>query len=275
MNKINKVDIKNFSIGENALVLMAGPCVIENDGTTAFQTAEILKEITDELKIHYIFKASYDKANRTSLESYRGPGIEKGLEILAKIKQQFEVPIVTDIHTPEEAEKAAEIADILQIPAFLCRQTDLLVSAAKTNRVVNIKKGQFLAPSQIEQAALKVKASGNTKILITERGASFGYGNLVSDMRAIPIVQGLGYPVIYDATHSVQLPGGAGNVSSGQREFVSTLAKAAIAAGANGLFMEVHPDPENALSDGANMIRTDKIYDLLKVCKDIFSLIRK
>jgi len=271
---LNKVDIKDFSVGNNELVLMAGPCVIENDGTTAFRTAEKLKEITSELKIPYIFKASYDKANRTSLESYRGPGIDKGLEILAKIKKDFNLPIVTDIHTPEEADQAREVVDIMQIPAFLCRQTDLLVAAAKTGKVVNIKKGQFLAPNQVEQAACKVKASGNDKILITERGTCFGYGNLVSDMRAIPIIQGLGYPVIFDATHSVQLPGGAGTTSSGQREFVSTLTKAALAAGADGLFMEVHPDPENALSDGANMIPLNDVSDLLKICKDIFSVIR-
>ncbi len=269
------MEIKNFSIGKNELVLIAGPCVIENDGITAFQTAEKLKQITGKLDIPYVFKASYDKANRTSLESYRGPGIDKGLEILARIKESFEVPVLTDIHTPEEVLKAAEVADILQIPAFLCRQTDLLVAAAKTNKIVNIKKGQFLAPQQIEQAALKVKAAGNNKILVTERGVSFGYGNLISDMRAISIIQGLGYPVIFDATHSVQLPGGAGNASSGQREFVPVLAKAATAAGADGIFMEVHPDPQNALSDGANMIPINQVSELLKVCKDIFSIIRE
>ncbi len=271
---MNSVNVKNFSVGKDKLVLMAGPCVIENEGSTAFQTAEKLKEITTELDIPYIFKASYDKANRTSLKSYRGPGIDKGLEILAKIKQDLDLPIVTDIHTPEEAQQAAEVADILQIPAFLCRQTDLLVAAAKTNRIVNIKKGQFLAPGQIDQAALKVKASGNEKVLITERGVSFGYGNLVSDMRAIPIIQGLGYPVVFDATHSVQLPGGAGTVSSGQREFVSTLAKSAIAAGADAIFMEVHPEPEKALSDGANMIPVSEVSELLKICKEIFAIIR-
>ncbi len=266
------MDIKTFS---DEFFVMAGPCVIEHDGTTAFQTAEALKKITDELKIKYIFKASYDKANRTSLDSYRGPGIDKGLEILSKIKNEFDMPIVTDIHLPEEAAQAAEVADILQIPAFLCRQTDLLVSAAKTGKIINIKKGQFLAPHQIEQAANKVKQSGNNKILITDRGVSFGYGNLVSDMRTIPIIQELGYPVIFDATHSVQLPGGAGRVSSGQREFVPTLAKAATAAGANGLFMEVHPDPDNALSDGANMLAISKIYNLLSICKELYLLVKK
>ncbi len=274
MGAVNLVRIKDFSIGNSDLVLMAGPCVIENNGEAAFETVEKLKKITSELKIPYVFKASYDKANRTSLDSYRGPGIDKGLEILAKIKSEFDVPVVTDIHTPQEAVKAAEVADVLQIPAFLCRQTDLLIAAAKTGRIVNIKKGQFLAPAQIEQAASKVKQSGNDKILITERGTSFGYGNLVSDMRSIPIIQGLGYPVMFDATHSVQLPGGAGKVSSGQKEFVSTLARAAVASGADALFMEVHPDPDNALSDGANMLAVDNVYHLLKICKDIFSLTR-
>lgn len=265
------MEIKDFY---NDFFLMAGPCVIENDGTIAFKIAEKLKKITQELNIKYIFKASYDKANRTSVDSYRGPGIDKGLEILAKIKQEFDLPIVTDIHLPEEGAKAAEVADILQIPAFLCRQTDLLVAAAKTGRVVNIKKGQFLAPHQVEQAAQKVKSSGNDKVLITDRGASFGYGNLVSDMRAIPIIQGLGYPVVFDATHSVQLPGGAGNISSGQREFVAILARAAVAAGANGLFMEVHTEPDSALSDGANMLQVDEVRDLLKICKEIYLLVK-
>lgn len=264
------MNINDFS---NNFFVMAGPCVLENNGETAFVAAEKLKQVTEDLKITYIFKASYDKANRTSLESYRGPGIDKGLEILAKIKKEYNVPIVTDIHLPEEAAPASEVVDILQIPAYLCRQTDLLVAAAKTGKIVNIKKGQFMAPQQVEQAALKVKQSGNNKILITDRGVCFGYGNLVSDMRAIPIIRDLGYPVVFDATHSVQLPGGAGSSSSGQRQFVSTLAKSATAAGANGLFMEVHPDPESALSDGANMIPLTETYDLLKVCKEIYSIV--
>lgn len=271
---MNTVDLNEIVFGGEKLVVMAGPCVLEKEGDTAFLVAEKLKEITEKLDIPYIFKASYDKANRTSLSSYRGPGIDKGLEILAKIKKDFNLPIVTDIHSPEEAAKAAEVADILQIPAFLCRQTDLLVAAAKTGKIVNIKKGQFLAPNQIEQPATKVKDSGNDKILVTERGASFGYGNLVSDMRSIPIMQGLGYPVVFDATHSVQLPGGAGTTSSGEREFAPVLAKAAVAAGASGLFMEVHPDPAKALCDGANMIPVAEVEDLLRVCKDIFTIIR-
>lgn len=275
MNKINEISLRNFSIGKNELLVMAGPCVIEHDGSTAYRTAEKMKKITSELNLPYVFKASYDKANRTSLESYRGPGIEKGLEILSQIKKEFDVPVVTDIHLPEEASKASEIADILQIPAFLCRQTDILVEAAKTGKIINIKKGQFLAPAQIDLAAQKVVKSGNNKVIITERGASFGYGNLISDMRAIPIVQELGYPVIFDATHSVQLPGGGGSVSSGEKRFVSILAKAAVASGANGLFMEVHPDPEKALSDGANMVSFEEVYNILSVCKDIFSIIRQ
>jgi len=272
---LKKVKLNDFNIGGSSLVIMAGPCVIEKDEAVLFKTAEKLKEITSKLNLPYIFKASYDKANRTSIDSYRGEGIEKGLELLLKIKKEFELPIVTDIHLPEEAAAAAEVADVLQIPAFLCRQTDILVAAAKTGKIVNIKKGQFLAPLQIENSAKKVLSSGNDRVIITERGVTFGYGNLVSDMRAIPIVQGLGYPVIFDATHSVQLPGGAGTSSSGERQFVSTLAKSAVAAGCNGLFMEIHPDPDNAPCDGANMISLDNAYDLLSVCKEVFEVVNK
>ena len=272
---INAVKLNNFYIGKSELVIMAGPCVIEENPSIVFKTAEKLKEITSKLDLPYVFKASYDKANRTSVESYRGVGIDKGLEILAKVKKEFNLPIVTDIHLPEEARIVAEVADILQIPAFLCRQTDLLVAAARTGKIVNIKKGQFLAPKQIENSAKKVIKSGNDKVVITERGTSFGYNNLVSDMRAIPIIQGLGYPVIFDSTHSVQLPGGAGNSSSGERQFVEVLSRAAIAAGCNGLFLEIHPNPDNAPCDGANMISLDNAYDLLSICKEIFSLVSR
>ena len=270
---IKEVNLNNFSIGGNKLVIMAGHCVIDEDEATLFKTAETLKEITQKLELPYIFKASYDKANRTSIDSYRGVGIERGLKILGKIKQELELPIVTDIHYPEEAAIAAEVADILQIPAFLCRQTDIVVAAAKTGKVVNIKKGQFLAPKQIENSAQKVIKSGNDKVVITERGVSFGYGNLVSDMRAIPIIQELGYPVIFDSTHSVQLPGGAGDKTSGERQFVPVLTRAAVAAGSNGIFMETHPEPEKSPSDGANMIPLDKVYDLLSLCKEIFETV--
>ena len=265
----------NFFIGGNKPVIMAGPCVIEEDELILFKTAEKLKEITQKLDIPYIFKASYDNANRTSLDSYRGVGLEEGLKLLAKIKKEFDLPIVTDIHHPDDAAIVAEVADVLQIPAFLSRQTDILVAAAKTGKIINIKKGQFLAPRQIENSAKKVIKSGNDRVVIIERGTTFGYGNLVSDMRAIPIIQNLGYPVIFDATHSVQLPGGAGDSTTGERQFVSTLAKAAIAAGCNGLFMEIHPDPDNAPCDGPNMIPLDKAYDLLSVCKEIFEVVNR
>ena len=212
---IKEVKLNNFAIGGSSMVILAGPCVIEDDTSIVFRTAEKLKEIAVKLELPYVFKASYDKANRTSIDSYRGVGIEKGLEILAQVKKEFDLPIVTDIHLPEEAQIAAEVADILQIPAFLSRQTDILVAAAKTGKIVNIKKGQFLAPQQMANSAKKVIDSGNDRVVLTDRGSCFGYGNLVSDMRAIPIMQNLGYPVIFDATHSVQLPGSGGTHTSG------------------------------------------------------------
>lgn len=223
-------------------------------------------------KLH--FQIIIDKANRSSIHSFRGPGLEKGLDLLSQVKKEFDVPIVTDIHLPEQAAAVAEVADIIQIPAFLCRQTDLLVAAAKTGKIVNIKKGQFLAPAQMKPLANKVMEAGNDKILFTDRGTSFGYNNLVVDMRGIPIMQETGVPVVFDATHSVQLPGGAGDCSSGERKFVSTLAKAAIAAGADALFFEVHPDPDKALCDGPNMLSIDMAKDVFKICNDIFKLVR-
>lgn len=244
--------LNNFEIGKDKLTVFAGPCAIESKDIV-FKTAEKLKKVCEDLNINYIFKASYDKANRSSIKSFRGPGLEEGLKILAAVKKEFNLPIVTDIHKEEEAKPAAEVADVLQIPAFLCRQTDLLVAAAKTEKIVNIKKGQFLAPSQMKSIAQKVIDSGNDKILITERGTTFGYNNLVSDMRSIKIIQDMGYPVVFDATHSVQLPGGAGESSSGEREFAPLLAKSAVAAGAKCLFFEIHPEPEKALCDGANI----------------------
>lgn len=272
MIKIKKIQLRDFEIGGDKLTILAGPCVIETQSILE-RTAEELKKITQKLDINFVFKASFDKANRSSLGSYRGPGIEKGLEMLAKIKKDFDVPIVTDIHTPEQAAIAAEIADILQIPAFLCRQTDLLIAAAKTKKIVNIKKGQFLAPEQMESLIKKVEDSGNSNITITERGTTFGYNNLVSDFRAIPIMQEFDYPVIFDATHSVQLPGAMGECSGGDRRFVSVLAKSAVAAGANGLFFEVHPNPDKALCDGPNMLALDDVEDLFKVCKEIFEIV--
>ncbi len=266
--------LNNFEIGGNNLTIFAGPCAIESKDVV-FKTAEKLKTVCKDLGINYIFKASYDKANRSSIKSFRGPGLEKGLEILAEVKKEFDLPIVTDIHKEEEAKAAAEVADVLQIPAFLCRQTDLLVAAAKTGKIVNIKKGQFLAPSQMKSIAQKVIDSGNDKILITERGTTFGYNNLVSDMRGIKIIQDMGYPVVFDATHSVQLPGGAGDSSGGERDFAPLLAKSAVAAGAKCLFFEVHPEPDKALCDGANMIPLNEAYDLFKLLNEIFKIVNK
>lgn len=268
------IELNNFEIGGNNLTILAGPCAIESEDIV-FKTAERLKEITSKLGINYVFKASYDKANRSSLESYRGLGIERGLEILAKVKEKFELPIVTDIHEANQAQMAAEVADIIQIPAFLCRQTDLLVAASKTNKIVNIKKGQFLAPKQILPLAKKVEKSGNDKILITERGVSFGYGNLVSDMRGIKIIQDLGYPVVFDATHSVQLPQGNGTSSSGEKEFVPLLAKAAVASGVKCLFFEIHPNPKEALCDGDNMLSLEEASKVFKDVKEIFDVVSK
>ncbi len=272
MINVKSIELKDFIIGKDKLTILAGPCAIESK-EILFKTAEYLKALTQKLDINYVFKASYDKANRSSLNSYRGLGIEKGLELLSEVKKEFDLPIVTDIHNPSEAPVAAEVADIIQIPAFLCRQTDLLVAAAKTGKIINIKKGQFLAPQQMKSIANKVVESGNNKITITDRGVTFGYNNLVSDMRAIPIIQEMGYPVIFDATHSVQLPGGCGESSSGERKFVPVLAKAAAAAGVNGLFFEVHPNPDSALCDGANMINFKQAEEIFSICNEIFHLV--
>jgi 2-dehydro-3-deoxyphosphooctonate aldolase (KDO 8-P synthase) len=222
-----------------------------------------MQEICDRLGIHYVFKASYDKANRTSLASYRGPGLEKGLATLAKIRQEIGVPVISDIHDVSQVAAAAEVLDILQIPAFLCRQTDLLTAAAKTGKVVNVKKGQFVSPWDMENAVNKMRGVGGRKIMLVERGASFGYNNLVVDMRSLPVMRSFNCPVIFDATHSVQLPGGAGGSSGGQREFIGTLSKAAMAAGIDGLFLEIHPNPDQALCDGPNSIPLDQVEELL------------
>lgn len=272
---IHPIHLREFMIGGADLVFIGGPCVIEDDPAVVFRTAETLQAIAARVQIPYIFKSSYDKANRSSLDSYRGVGLERGSNILAEVKARFGLPILTDIHAPADAARVAEVADILQIPAFLCRQTDLLVAAAKTGKIVNIKKGQFLAPRDVGNSAKKVTQSGNPQVFITERGCTFGYGNLVSDMRAIPIIQDLGYPVIFDATHSVQLPGGAGTASSGERQFVKILAQAAVAAGANGLFLEVHPDPDHAPCDGPNMLTFAQTAEILKVCQEIFEVVRE
>lgn len=273
MNKVRKIKLRDFEIGGDKLTIIAGPCVIESEEVLEKTCAE-LKRITQKLDINFAFKSSYDKANRSSLNNYRGPGIKKGLEMLARIKKQFDVPVLTDVHTEEEAKMAAKVVDIIQIPAFLCRQTDLLVTAAKTGKIVNIKKGQFLAPEQMKPLIEKVAQSGNSNIIVTERGTTFGYNNLVSDFRSIPLMQEFGYPVIFDATHSVQLPGAGGECSGGDRRFVSLLAKSAVAAGANALFFEVHPNPDEALCDGPNMIALSDAEDLFKKCQEIFEIIR-
>ena len=246
----------------SGLVLFAGPCVIEDHDIT-LSIARFLKQMTCELGIPFVFKASYDKANRTSLQSYRGPGMLEGLRILSSIKNELSIPILSDVHTRSEVEAAAQVLDIIQIPAFLCRQTDLILEVARTGKPVNIKKGQFLSPWDMVQVVDKITSTGNRQILLTERGSMFGYSNLVVDFRSIKIMQGTGFPVIFDATHSVQLPGGAGKSSGGQREFAPLLAKAAVAAGADGIFIEVHPDPDRARCDGPNSLPLTHLYDLI------------
>ncbi len=254
--------------GDNPLVLIAGPCVIESE-TKSLDTAKRIQDIAVRLKIPFIFKSSFDKANRLSVDSYRGPGLKKGLEVLNKVKHKIKVPVLSDIHCQKEINEAAKVLDIIQIPAFLCRQTDIVVAAARTGRVVNIKKGQFLAPWDILPIIKKVESAGNKKILITERGVSFGYNNLVSDLRSLSIMRDFGYPVIYDATHSVQIPGGKGSCSGGQRQFVAGLSRAAVAFGCDGLFLEVHLDPDKAPCDGPNMIDLQELERLLKEIKKI------
>ncbi|MCY4389615.1 MAG: 3-deoxy-8-phosphooctulonate synthase [Desulfurellaceae bacterium] len=259
--------------GGTPFVLIAGPCVIE-DRDSALRHAEALSSLTTRLHVPFVYKSSYDKANRSSHASFRGLGMEEGLSILAEVKRELGVPLLTDVHTPQEVAATAEVVDILQIPAFLCRQTDLLLAAGHSRRSVNIKKGQFLAPSDMEYVARKVASTGNPRILLTERGASFGYHNLVSDMRSLPILAGCGYPVVYDATHSVQLPGGRGPMSGGQREFIPPLARAAVAVGIDGLFMEVHEEPERALSDSATVFPLARLESLLHTLVDLDRVVK-
>jgi len=260
--------------GTNPLVLIAGPCVIESESAT-LETAERLKKITADLGVPFIFKSSYDKANRSSVRSYRGPGLREGLKVLARVKHELDLPLLSDIHRFEEIAPAAEVLDVIQIPAFLSRQTDLLVEVAKTGRVVNIKKGQFLAPWDIKNAIEKAESTGNRNILITERGVSFGYNNLIVDFRSLPMMRGLGYPVVFDATHSVQLPGGAGTASSGDRQYVAPLTRAAVAVGVDALFMEVHACPDKALCDGPNMMSLDELPDLLRQAQEIDRIVKQ
>lgn len=266
------VQIKNITIGEGQpLALIAGPCVIESE-ELALSTAEAIKKISDDLDIPFIYKSSYTKANRQSISSYTGPGINKGLRILERVKNEFDVPVLTDIHLPDEAAVTAGVADILQIPAFLCRQTDLVVAAAKTMKPLNIKKGQFMAPEDIASIAKKAETVGNKHITLTERGATFGYHNMVVDFRSLVIMKNLGYPTVFDATHSLQLPGAQGNKSGGQPQFIFPLARAAVAARCDALFIETHPCVEEALCDGANMLPLDRLRDLLIQLKDIDEL---
>ena len=260
--------------GGNPLFLIAGPCVIESE-KHARTMAEKVAKITADAQVPYIFKASYDKANRSSLKAFRGPGLKEGLRILGKIKSELKLPILTDIHDASQAEAAAEVCDVLQIPAFLARQTDLLIAAGKTGRIINIKKGQFLSPWDMGNVAEKVASTGNTKIILTERGASFGYQNLVVDMRSFPIMQRTGYPVVYDVTHSVQLPGGQGQSSGGQPQFIEPLARAGVAAGVDGIFLETHDNPAAALSDGPNALPLSELLGLLMKLKGLNSVVRR
>ena len=271
-NKIincNGIKISN----KNPLTLIAGPCQLESEQHSMDMAGKI-KEITDKFKIGFIYKTSFDKANRTSLTSKRGAGLEKSLPVFDKIKKELKIPVLTDIHSIEQCSIISKHVDILQIPAFLCRQTDLLIAAAKTNKIINVKKGQFLAPWDMKNVTKKISETGNNNILVTERGASFGYNTLVSDMRALPIMSKLGYPVIFDATHSVQQPGGMGDKSGGQREFVEYLARAAVAVGVAGVFIETHQDPDNAPSDGPNMLPIEKLENLLNQLFEIDKLVK-
>ena len=266
---MRQIKVKNITLGDKKpLVLIAGPCVIESE-RHCLDTAKRIKDIAVKLGIPFIFKSSFDKANRLSIDSYRGPGLKKGLEILNKVKQQLKIPILSDIHCQRDIAEASSVLDVIQIPAFLCRQTDIVVAAAKTGRVVNIKKGQFLAPWDIRPIIKKIESVGNKSILITERGFCFGYNNLVTDFRSLKIIREFGYPVIYDATHSVQIPGGRGKCSGGQREFVEGLSRAAVAFGCDGLFLEVHPNPDKAPCDGPNMINLKSLEKLLRQIKKI------
>ncbi len=272
-NKIVKVGKITIGAG-NPLVLMAGPCVIESR-ESALEHAKNIKEIADKMEIPFIFKSSYDKANRSSKESFRGPGLEKGLEILKTIRDELGVPVVSDVHCTSEVSPAAEILDIIQIPAFLCRQTDLLLAAAATGKVVNVKKGQFMSPKEMDNVVSKIVSSGNENILLTERGTTFGYNMLINDFRGMVIMGETGYPVVYDATHSVQMPGGKGTVSDGESRYVLPLSKAAVAVGCDALFIEVHEDPDIAKSDGPNMLKLSDLENFLKEVKKVEKAVRE
>ena len=260
---MKEIRLGDFTIGGAKPVFIMGPCVIEDEATT-LATLEGLKRITSDLKIPFVFKASYDKANRTSAASFRGPGIKEGLRILRRVSEEFFVPVLTDVHCSHDVDSVAAVANIIQIPAFLCRQTDLIIKAASTGRIINIKKGQFLSPADMSQSVDKALSAGNDMIIVTERGTSFGYNNLVVDYRGLPVLRALGYPVVFDATHSVQTPGGQGTCSGGDRTMAVHLARAAAAVGVDGFFFEVHPDPDNALCDGPNSIKLSDVRGLLE-----------
>jgi 2-dehydro-3-deoxyphosphooctonate aldolase (KDO 8-P synthase) len=270
-----RVKVGNIEIGAGRpLVVIAGPCVIESR-ESALKHASLLKEVADRVGVPYIFKSSYDKANRSSVDSYRGPGLDKGLEILAEVKQKTGVPILTDVHEREQVASVREVADVLQIPAFLCRQTDFVVAVAQSGKVINVKKGQFLAPWDIGNIVDKILSANNDQILLTERGASFGYNNLVSDMRSLVVMRELGYPVVFDATHSLQLPGGLGKASGGERKYIGPLARAGVAVGVDALFMEVHENPDQALSDGPNSLPLGEFEGVLRIVKEIDCLLKR
>ncbi len=274
MMETKEIKIGNLRVGgENPIFLIAGPCVVENEKIPLY-TAEEIKKICERFGIPFIFKSSYDKANRSSLKSFRGPGLKKGLEVLKKVKETVRVPILSDVHSEKEVKEIAEIADIIQIPAFLCRQTDLILEASRTGKPINVKKGQFMAPWDMRNVIEKIESTGNKNILLTERGTSFGYNNLVVDMKSFPIMRKFGYPVIFDASHSVQLPGGLGESSGGLREFIPYLARAAVACGCDGIFLEVHPDPDKALCDGPNTFPLKELPVLLEELKKIDSIIK-
>lgn len=267
------VKVKDFLMGAGQpLTLICGPCVIESEAH-AMETAEFLTLLTKELGIQFIYKSSYDKANRSSYQSFRGPGIKKGLQILAKIRREFDIPVLTDVHSPEEAVVASEVCDVIQIPAFLCRQTDLITAAGQTGVAVNVKKGQFMAPWDMQNVIDKLRATGNENIILTDRGTSFGYNNLVSDMRAIPIMKEMGYPVCYDASHSVMLPGGNGTSSGGQRQFIPPLSRAAVAAGCDSIFIEAHPNPAEAKSDKETVYPFSQLKELLIELQRIYGIV--
>ncbi|MCF4113944.1 MULTISPECIES: 3-deoxy-8-phosphooctulonate synthase [Dethiosulfovibrio] len=270
---VTEIEIGKVRIGGGPLAVIAGPCSLESL-ELSMETGKRIKEICVDLGLNYIFKASYDKANRTSIHSYRGPGLEKGLRWLSEIKETLEVPVITDIHEPWQAAPVAEVADILQIPAFLCRQTDLLVAASKTGKTLNVKKGQFMSPYDMKAVVSKCNEAGNDKVMLCERGTTMGYGQLVVDMRSLPIMRSMGCPVVFDATHSVQMPGGRGDTSGGDRRFVPALARAAVGLGIDALFLEVHPNPDEALSDGPNMVPLDRLKDILTGIKALDDLVK-